>query len=92
LNSSSTNFKHNEKVYQVQANATGNISVSNTSTTITGDGTLFDSYFDQGSDYEWIVIQNSGGQNELREVISVTSNTVLTIDRPTSFTNSASLT
>jgi hypothetical protein len=89
LSSSAKDFKHNEKVYQVQANATGNISVSNTSTTITGNGTLFDSYFDQGSDYEWIVIQNSGGQNELREVISVTSNTVLTIDRPTSFTNTA---
>jgi len=89
LSSSAKDFKHNEKVYQVQANATGNISVSNTSTTITGNGTLFDSYFDQGSDYEWIVIQNSSGQNELREVISVTSNTVLTIDRPTSFTNTA---
>lgn len=89
LSSSAKDFKHNEKVYQVQANATGNISVSNTSTTITGNGTLFDTYFDQGSDYEWIVIQNAGGQNELREVVSVTSNTVLTIDRPTSFTNTA---
>jgi hypothetical protein len=89
LNSSSRDFKHNEKVYQVQANATGNISVSSTSTTIAGNGTLFDSYFDQGSDYEWIVIQNAGGQNELREVISVTSNTLLTIDRATSFTNTA---
>lgn len=89
LSSSSTGFKHNEKVYQVQANATGNISISNTSTTITGNGTLFDSYFDQGSDYEYIVIQNAGGQNELREVISVTSNTLLTIDRATSFTNTA---
>ena len=89
LNSSSRDFKHNEKVYQVQANATGNISVSNTSTTISGNGTLFDSYFDQGSDYEYIVIQNAGGQNELREVISVTSNTLLTIDRATSFTNTA---
>jgi len=36
-----------------------------------------------------LFIQNSSGQNELREVISVTSNTVLTIDRPTSFTNTA---
>ena len=89
LSSSPNDFKNNEKVYQVQANATGNISVSNTSTTITGNGTLFDSYFDQGSDYEWIVIQNAGGQNELREVISVTSNTLLTIDKATSFTNTA---
>ena len=87
--SSSTTFKHNEKVYQVEANATGNISVSNTSTTITGNGTFFDSYFDQGSDSEYIVIQHSNGTNELREVISVTSNTILNIDRSTSFTNTS---
>jgi hypothetical protein len=86
---STTNFYGGEKVFQVKSNLTGTISVSNSSTTVTGTGTLFDSVFVQGSDPEYIAI-NNGSNVELREVVAVTSNTILTIDRPTPFTNSTS--
>lgn len=86
---STTNFFGGEKVFQVKANLTGTLSVSNSSTTVTGNGTLFDAAFVQGSDPEYIAI-NNGANVELREVIDVTSNTLLTIDRPTSFTNTVS--
>lgn len=86
---STTNFYGGEKVFEVKSNLTGTISVSNSSTTVTGTGTLFDSVFVQGSDPEYIAI-NNGSNVELREVVAVTSNTILTIDRPTSFTNSTS--
>ena len=86
---STTNFYGGEKVFQVKSNLTGTLSVSNSSTTITGNGTSFDTVFVQGSDPEYIAI-NNGANVELREVVGVTSNTLLTIDRPTSFTNTVS--
>jgi hypothetical protein len=86
---STTNFYGGEKVFEVKSNLTGTLSVSNSSTTITGNGTSFGSIFIQGSDPEYIAI-NNGSNVELREVVSITSNTILTIDRPTSFTNSTS--
>lgn len=86
---STTNFYGNEKVFQVKSNLSGTLSVSNSSTTVTGNGTSFDTTFVQSSDPEYIAI-NNGANVELREVISVTSNTVLTIDRPTTFTNTTS--
>jgi hypothetical protein len=86
---STTNFYGGEKVFEVKSNLTGTLSVSNSSTTITGNGTSFDTVFVQGSDSEYIAI-NNGANVELREVVGVTSNTLLTIDRPTSFTNTIS--
>ncbi len=86
---STTNFYGNEKVFQVKSNLSGTISVSNSSTTITGNGTSFDTIFVQSFDPEYIAI-NNGANIELREVVSVTSNTILTIDRPTTFTNTTS--
>jgi hypothetical protein len=86
---STTNFYGNEKVFQVKSNLTGTISVSNTTTTVTGNGTTFSTNFVQGADPEYIAI-NNGSNVELREVVGVVSNTVLTIDRPTSFTNTVS--
>lgn len=86
---STTNFYGNEKVFQVKSNLSGTLSVSNNSTTVTGNGTTFDTTFLQGSDSEYIAI-NNGANVELREVVGVTSNTILTIDRPTSFTNTTS--
>lgn len=86
---STTNFVGGEKVFEIKSNLTGTISVSNSSTTVTGNGTTFDTVFVQGADPEYIAI-NNGSNVELREVVGVTSNTLLTIDRPTSFTNTSS--
>ena len=86
---STTNFYGGEKAFEVKTNLSGTLSVSTSSTTITGNGTSFSTTFVQGSDPEYIAI-NNGATVELREVVDVTSNTLLTIDRPTTFTNTVS--
>lgn len=55
---------------------TGTINVSSSSTTnVTGNGTLFDNEYDAG---DYLLINNT----HIREVTSVVSNTLLTIDAP----------
>ena len=84
-------FLIGERVFQLNANQTGTVSVSNTSTTITGTSTLFTTLWQGGGgDPEFIVLR-SGDDYCVREVISVASNTSLIIDQPPPFTNAASV-
>lgn len=85
---STLTFAGQEMVYQVQANATGTMAVTNNSLSAVGNGTSFQSLFTVGNDPEYVVIQ-SGNTVNLRKVVSVISNTSLTVDKPITFTNAA---
>jgi len=88
---SSVGFIRDELVYQEKEENNGTISVSSNSTTITGSNTEFQTYYTGNIDKKEYVLITSGNDKALREVISVTSNTVLTIDRPTPFSNTDAL-
>jgi hypothetical protein len=87
---SEPNFYGSELVYQVQANATGTVSVSNTLSTVTGTGTSFSTLFTQGSDAEYIVAVHASGITEIKQVVDVISNTSIVVESPFKFTNTAS--
>lgn len=85
---SQLNFIGSELVWQEQANLAGNVSVTNNSIAITGNGTSFDSHYVLGNDPEYIVLV-SGNTYNIRRVVTKSSNTYLTVDYPCTFTNAA---
>jgi hypothetical protein len=87
---SQPNFYGSELVYQVKANSTGTVSVSNTLNTITGNSTTFSTLFTQGSDPEYIVAIHTSGITEVKQVVDVVSNTSLVVESPFKFTNTSS--
>ena len=78
------NFKGGEWVYQNTANATGTLSVSSTSKTITGSGTTLTNL----TLGQYILIE-SGGVKELLKVENVVNATSMSVDRAPSFTSAS---
>lgn len=74
-------FIGGEWVYQDIANATGTITVSSTSNTITGSSTLFQSY----NITDKVVVSN-GTVTDVLTITNVISNTSLTVDKLPNFT------
>lgn len=85
VNSANGNFSAGEPVWQSRANATGTVSVSNTSNSITGTGTSFSSLYTVG-DY-FVITDGSLANADVRKISSITNNTVLVMDYPATFVN-----
>lgn len=85
LSSRSGSFLGGEDAYVQAANATGNIAVSTTSTTITGTGTSFNSTLTSG--VKFVITDGTPGNTIIRTVNAVTNATSMTIDIAPSFSN-----
>ena len=79
------NFKGGEYVYQVTANATGTLSISDNKVTIVGTGTSFESH----SLGQYIVVENGSGINEVLQIQLISNNTLMTVDKAPRFTNAS---
>lgn len=77
-------FKGGEFVYQAEANATGNLAVTATNTTIVGNGTDFTTIVDGG-----YVVAISGSSKQVMQVHAVTNSTYMVMNTVPHFTNAA---
>lgn len=85
-NTVSGSFLGGEDAYVVAANATGNVAVSNTSTTVTGTGTSFNSVLVVND--KFVITDGTAGNTIVRTVASITNSTSLTVDIAPPFTAS----
>jgi len=72
--------------YSSAANSSGTISVSSTSATITGTGTSFSNTFVQG---QYIKLWSSSEDYSIKEVLSVNSDTSITLSTNSDFSNTS---
>jgi hypothetical protein len=87
INTANGNFYGGEPVWQIRANNAGTVSVNSTSNSITGTGTSFSSLYIAG-DY-FVISDGSTANADVRKISSITNNTVLVMDYPATFTNTA---
>ena len=71
---------------ELAANSIGNVSINTTSTTLVGDGTFFDSDVSVG---DFIAVWANASVYETHKIISIASNTSLTMDSNGTFANTA---
>ena len=84
LSSANGIFKGGEFVYQAEANATGNIAVTASNTTIVGSGTDFTVIIEGG-----YIVSVSGTGRQVMQVHAVTNATHMVMNTVPSFTNAA---
>lgn len=84
-------FIGGENIFQERPSETGTVSVSKTSKSVTGSGTSFSSLFRVGDKivFKGSAFTASPPLVSVREVVSITNNTVMTLDYEPSFTNTA---
>ena len=90
-NSINGSFDAGEFVFKNGSNATGNVSVSTSNSTITGNGTVFQTDFQSG-DYITLVAQDAGGNTvyDVLQINAIASNTSLTVKGFPRFSNTSS--
>lgn len=76
-------FKVGEEVYFAGANATGTVTVSTSSKTITGSGTSFSSVLTVGD--KFVVTDGTLGNTDIRTVVNIANTTSMTVDITPSF-------
>lgn len=84
-NSISGNFKGGEYVWQNNAPSTGNVVCNSSIVTIVGTGTSFTSTLQVGD--KFVITDGTVGNADVRSVVSIANNTLLTIDVAPSFSN-----
>ena len=81
-------FFGGEDVYVAAANSTGTVRVSNTSTTLTGNGTSFNTVLSVGD--KFVITDGTAGNTDIRTVAAITNSTSITVDAAPTFTNTTS--
>jgi len=76
INNISGGFIPGELVYKQTSNASGNVTISSTNNVLTGVGTTFDNLYERQR-----IILDNGSANAEFVVTSITSNTLLNLDR-----------
>jgi hypothetical protein len=69
----------------IGANLSGNVATNSSITNVVGTGTTFTSQYTVGGD---IAVYSAAGTYEVREILSITNNTLLTVNAEFSFSNS----
>lgn len=87
INTSNGNFFGGEPVWQIRANNTGTVSVSNTTTNVVGTGTSFSSLYTVGDAF--VLTDGSFINADVRTIASITNNTLLSVNLAPKFTNTA---
>lgn len=87
INTANGNFFGGEPVWQFRANNTGTVSVSNTSNSVVGTGTSFASLYTSGDFF--VITDGTFNNADVRQITAITNNTVMSMDLPATFTNTA---
>lgn len=89
VSSNVDSLRGGEKLYQNNVIRAETVVVSNGSTTVTGSNVNFTSIFDANNTNDQYVLLISGSTKNLRRILNVQSNTVISLEEPVTFSNSA---
>lgn len=82
------NLKGGERIYQNNVIQSDTVVVSNGSTTITGSNVNFTDVFSSNTENDQYILVISGSNKNLRRILNIQSNTLLTVEEPITFSNS----
>lgn len=81
----SDKFLGGEDVYQGAANGSGTVTITNTSNTIVGTGTSFNTYLKVND--KIVITDGTSGNTDIVKVTAIANSTQISLDRPPKFAN-----